>query len=123
MSVSPNGYGGEVTLGRDDTMAGVAGRRGLRRVCRDGLLGGVVATACVAGGPPLASAAPRDVPIAIESGTVTATLDQVPLQAVLATLQQHTGMRYVLPPTEAARPVSARLHAVPLVAALREMFA
>ena len=46
-----------------------------------------------------------------------------PLQAVLDKLQQLTGMRYVLPPAVAERTISARVQALPLVKALREIFA
>ena len=54
---------------------------------------------------------------------MTARLDQLPLQAVLDKLQQLTGMRYVLPPAVAERTISARVQALPLVKALREIFA
>jgi len=59
--------------------------------------------------------------IAIQHDALTATLEHVPLEAVLAEIQRQTALRYTLPPTEARRLVSGHFHAVPLTAALRQM--
>jgi hypothetical protein len=104
-------------------MAVVEGLRVHQRAWRDGLIWVVIFSACVGCDAHLAYAAPREVHMAIEHGKMTAALDQVPLQAVLDQLQQLTGIRYVLPLAEAAHTISVRVHAVPLVEALREMFA
>ena len=71
----------------------------------------------------LSAAALPEVPITLEDGKMTARFEQLPLQAVLAKLQHLTGLRYVLPPAIAEQPISARVHALPLVKALREIFA
>jgi hypothetical protein len=61
--------------------------------------------------------------IELQHNAMTATLEDVTLEAVLAELQRSTGLRYVLPLTQAQRPVSGHFHAVPLVAALRQLLA
>jgi type II secretory pathway component GspD/PulD (secretin) len=69
------------------------------------------------------SAAGVPVHIELQHNAMTATLKDVTLEAVLAELQHSTGLRYVLPLTQAQRPVSGDFHAVPLVAALRQLLA
>ena len=61
--------------------------------------------------------------IEMQHNAMTATLEDVALEAVLAELRRHTGLRYVLPLTQAQRPVSGHFHAIPLLAALRQLLA
>ena len=86
-----------------------------------GLICVVLASACLGFQARTACAGSSKVDIAIQHGRMTATLDQVPLQAVLEAIKQQTGIPYVLPPAEAERTISVRLHDVPLVEALREI--
>jgi len=94
-----------------------------KQICRKSRIEIVIFSIYVACAIPLTAAAPPAVPIAIEDGKMTARFDQLPLQAVLDKLQQLTGMRYVLPPAVAERTISACVQALPLVQALREIFA
>ena len=94
-----------------------------KQICRKSRIWIVILSIYVGCSIHLTSAAPPEVPIAMEDGKMTAMLDQLPLQAVLDKLQQLTGMGYVLPPTAAERSMSARVQALPLVEALREILA
>ena len=89
---------------------------------------GIVSVFCVlgvwlGGSIALAGTGGSAVPLTIAHGKLTATLDQVTLQTVLEALERHTGIHAEFPPTEAARTLSARVQAVPLVEALRALLA
>jgi type II secretory pathway component GspD/PulD (secretin) len=112
-----------MTVGRHHTAVEAGGLRMYKQRGRKSRLWIVIFSIYVGCSIPLTAAAPLEVPIALEDGKMTARLDQLPLQAVLDKLQQLTGMRYVLPPAVAERTISARVQALPLVQALREIFA
>jgi hypothetical protein len=78
---------------------------------------------CLGGSAALAGTSGAEVHLTIAHGKMTATLEQVTLKAVLDAIERHTGIRAEFPPTEAERTLSARLQAVPLVEALRELLA
>jgi hypothetical protein len=111
-----------MTVGKPHTAVAAGGLSMYKQICRKSRIGIVIFSIYVGCAIPLTAAPLPEVPIAIEDGKMTARFDQLPLQAVLDKLQQLTGMRYVLPPAVAERPISARVHALPLVQALREIF-
>ena len=112
-----------MTVGKHHTIVEAGRLRMDKQTYRKSRIWIVILSIYVGCAIPLTAAATPEVPIAIEDGKMTARLDQVPLQVVLDKLQQLTGMRYVLPPAIAERTISARVQALPLVQALREIFA